>query len=252
MKRTIFSALAIGGGLLLGLAGPASAGKIVLANDEWTLSYAHYTEPNDPGVFATNVAAWFTGGSAGSFLAYSNNFGLTGTDLANSMTGAGHSWTVSTAVSFDLATLQAYDGVFLAGTAADTTVLTQYVQGGGNVYLAGGTGWGGAGGEAALWNPFLNNFGLGLDTEYNGVSGSIPISSSHPIFNGVDHLHQGNGQDTLDLVAGDNAETLVSYYGHGLYAVYEGAAPVPVPAAGLLLASGLAGLAGVRRVRPRG
>ena len=59
------------------------AGMIVLANDEWTLSETGYSHTvSDPGVFATNVAGWFTGGSAGNFLAYSSNFGLTGSSLA--------------------------------------------------------------------------------------------------------------------------------------------------------------------------
>jgi hypothetical protein len=91
----------------------ANAGKIVLANDEWTLSdYGYGQSVSDPGVFATNVASWFTDGTTGNFLAYSSNFGLTGSSLANSMTSTGNSWTVSTSTTFDLATLSAYDGIF--------------------------------------------------------------------------------------------------------------------------------------------
>jgi hypothetical protein len=60
------------------------------------------------------------------------------------MTSAGHSWTVSTAVTFDLPTLLQYEGVFLAGNAVDNQVLINYVNNGGNIYLAGGTGWGGS------------------------------------------------------------------------------------------------------------
>ncbi len=139
--------------LLLGLS--AHAGKIVVNNDEWTLSNSGWSAPNDPGIFATNVATWFTGGGTGSFLAYSTNFGLTGSALNSAITTAGHTWTVSTAVTFDLPTLLGYDGVFLMGNAADNSVLTQYVNAGGNVYLGAGTGLGGPVAEAFYYPQIL-------------------------------------------------------------------------------------------------
>jgi len=229
---------------------PAHAGKIVVANDEWTLSDSGFGTPNDPGKFATNVASWFTGGKAGNFLAYSSNFGLNGFSLASAMTGAGNTWTVSTSVTFDLPTLKAnYDGVFLAGDAADNNVLIQYVNAGGNVYLAGGTGWGGADGEAAQWNTFLNAFGLGFvgtySNDYNGVGGSIPISSPHPIFFGVNSLYQDNGSHVVQLNPADPHTYILTLNGEGLYATY--AAPVPLPAAAWLFGPGLLGLAAIRR-----
>lgn len=167
--------------LVLAVTSSAHAGEIVLANDEWTLSDAGYVGSNDPGQFALNVAAWFTGGGPGTFHAYSTNLGLTGGSLAATMTGGGHTWTTGTGISFDLPTL--LTGIFLAsGPALDSQVLIDYVEAGGNVYLAGGTGFGGAATEAGLWNAFLNHFGLGFETSgYNGVSGSISISSPHPL-----------------------------------------------------------------------
>ncbi len=241
MKTTVLALAII---LAFGFSGlaPAQAGKIVVAHDEWTLSNSGFSDPNDPGVFAANVADWFTGGSSGSFHAYSTNFGLTGSSLAAAMTAAGHTWTTGTGISFTLANLLTYDGIFLGGNTADTAVLISYVEAGGNVYLMGGTG----NGSDWTWNPFLNHFGLQYASSYNGVGGSMEISSPHPIFAGVDHLYQNNGQDITDLLPADpRNQVLISYNGHGLYAVY--ASTVPLPASVWLLGSALVGLIGVRR-----
>jgi len=228
---------------------PAAAGKIVVNNDEWTLSNSGFSASNDPGNFANNVAAWFLGGSGtGKFHAYSTNFGLTQSSLAAVMSGAGHTWTVGTGIPFDLPTLQTYDGIFLAGDAADNNVLIQYVEAGGNVYLAGGTGVGGSVNEAARWNTFLNHFGLQFASTYNNIGGSIAISSTHPIFTGVDHLYQNNGNSVSDLFPGDlRQQILVNSGSQGLYAVYDSV--VPVPASFWLLGSGMLGLWRWRRVR---
>lgn len=54
------------------------------------------------------------------------------------------------------------------------------------------------------------------------------INSSHELFNGVDHLLQNNGSDTLAvLTIGSNAVVIASYGDHGLYAVYDSISTVP-------------------------
>jgi hypothetical protein len=196
-------------------------GTVIVDNDEWTLSDAGFGEAPDAATFALNVANILAPGG-GSLLAYSDNFGFTGSDLASTLTGAGYSFSASVAAPFTLATLQQYKGVFVGGDNLDNSVLAAYVAGGGNVYLAGGTGDDGAAGEAASWNPFLATVGLQLGSPYNGVEEVVPISSPAPLFAGVTGLYEDNG-NPISLtapVAGRNAQILVTDgSGDGLYAI---------------------------------
>jgi hypothetical protein len=204
-------------------------GKIFVNHDEWSLSDNVYIE--DSGHLARNIGMWFTNGRPGRFLVYSSNFGLTGRRLADTMSADGHAWTVTTSADMSLSTLLQYDGVWLAGDAVDNTVLIDYVRAGGNVYLSGGTGWGGPVAEAARWNTFLNAFGLSLQPEYNLVSYGqyLPIQSASPLFRNVRSLWQyfGNSVDKLDPLNLDT-QVLVEAQGKGLYATY-GSQAIAVP-----------------------
>lgn len=224
-----------------------AAGKIVVANDEWTLADGCIYSGSGT-TFATNVTNWFTGGKAGKFLVDSFNFGLTGGELARTEIAAGNEWAVMPGLPTTAGILEQYDGVFLAGytPGLDCNALIQYVKSGGNVYLCGGTGMGG---EADTWNPFLNAYGLGFaSNSYNGVGGVIGISSDHPIFNGVTGLYQDNGNTIIDLDPANDANKVL--VGPGLYAVYDGSV-VPEPSSLLALCTGFGGLAafGLRRRR---
>jgi hypothetical protein len=139
-------------------------------------------------------------------------------------------------------------GLLALPPTVDQTVLINYVNAGGNVYLSGGTGVGGPVAEAAAWNTFLNAFGLSYAQAYNGISGSVPIASAHQVLSGVATLYQNNGNTISLFGANPNAQIIASSQGQGLYAVYEKRA-VPEPSSLLLVGAALAGLARHRAKR---
>ena len=206
---------------------PSLTGKIVVNHDEWTFSDLGFYESPTVEQFANNVANYFTGGVPGDFLAYSTDFGYNEVSLEATLTGAGHTWlagVAALAVPFTVANLLTYDGVFLADEAADNLVLIDYVNAGGNVYLAGGTGAGGAEAEAARWNTFLNAFGMEFlftppsPGTYNGIGGNIAPASANTLLTGVATLFSSNG-NTINITDGTKALLLMSQGGSGLLAV---------------------------------
>ncbi|MEG4274535.1 MULTISPECIES: lamin tail domain-containing protein [unclassified Microcoleus] len=198
-------------------------GKIVVNADEWTLSNDGFKAAPDAAIFANNIAKWFAGDRAGKFHAYSTNFGLTQSALAETFKNAGHTWTTGTNISFDLPTLLTYDGIFVGANAANNQVLIEYVKAGGNVYVVAGTG-SDAKAEADRWNPFLNAFGFKFLGKYNRINGNQTVNSSHPIFAGVKALFQNNGNYIVDIDSASPTNQLVLTHssGQGLIATFDG------------------------------
>lgn len=214
----------------------AYGGGIIVDNDEWTLSDTGF---NSEGIangtaYAQQAAAFLTGGS-GNILIYSDNFGLAGGDLHTALTTGGYSVTEDPGLStpFTVASLSAYKAVFLAGNVLPSdyaSVLQAYVNGGGGVYIAAGTG--DIGNEGAYWTTFLSPFGLSTADPYNGIAGNIPVVSSSPILAGVTQLFYDNG----DTVSATGSAQVITYDGSaGLIGVYP-ASSVPDDTSTLFLA----------------
>ena len=197
--------------------------RIVVANDVNTLSTSLATQSQ--GIFAVNVANFLTEGDSDKDLLLFEHFVDQNHDFSSgvesALVNAGYSITVTTDYSTPF---NDYDGIFVSQSFPsiflDNADLIDFVESGGGVYLAGGRS-STATIEAAGWNTFLNHFGLGFVPIYNQIYGNITITSSHPIFNGVSVLGNGNGNSIINLGTNPNAEIVQSFGTQGLYAVVD-------------------------------
>lgn len=220
-------------------AGTSGAGTVLVNGDEWALSNTGFSQAPDASVFVDNLVAEF-----GPLIhAYSNNFGYTQSALAAAMNTAGATYTTGLGISFDLPTLSGYDAIFLGGnylSASQTSILTSYVAGGGNVFISAGTGSGGSVNEANAWNPFLSQYGIELGLTYTGLGGNV-TTTGDSLFAGVSQLYVNNPNG---IVSGSFC------CAEGPVFAVSRMSQVPVPAAGLLLGTALAGI-GIRSRRRR-
>lgn len=131
--------------------------------------------------------------------------------------------------TLDVAELGNYEGVLLGAkpigdVPGNVLALTAYVNGGGNVYVFGGTDfYGSIAQDGVVLNSFLNPFGLGISSSMTVFRGSYSVNGSHPVLSGVDALFADNGTGIFDLNGGDpRNEVLAFHMGDGVVAVYDG------------------------------
>jgi hypothetical protein len=233
------------------------AGRIFVNHDEWTTTNFGYTSagPVNAGQFVENLAAFMNiGGGSGNFLIYASNLSLNQSDFLDTLDTAGHTVTQDTtgATPFTLAALSAFDGIFMAGNnfSMDEQVLTDYVNGGGSVYIAGGTNdWLSAALEAAAWNGFLDDFGLAFATEFNSVTGNDSVTGTHSTLSNVSTLYYAGGNAIVLTGGNPNASIVeVSLFGDQLLGVFDDTpAAVPEPGTFALLAAALTASVWLRR-----
>ena len=219
------------------------ASRVMIVADDWVFTNTGFSSsPTSTTNFALNVASYLTNSSSGSIHAYSTFQSLTQSSLVNTLNNAGYTYTTGTGIAFDLATLSAYDALFLGSTfltTAELNVLTDYVNNGGGVYIHGGLGASNPGGTATAWNGFLSQYGLAFGSTISSIGGNIAITSSDPLLEGVAALYM---QQPHTITGCCVVATATS---NGMALIAKTA--VPLPAAIWLFGSGIIGLVAVAR-----
>jgi len=178
----------------------SAAGVIVVCGDEWSMSDAAFSQNGAfTNQYVLNVANLMMGGSGSVRMASGNGIAF-GSQWNTVMNGNGYTVTSDTN-PITLAGMVGYDAVYLAGGngSANLADIATYLNGGGNVYLAGGTGeFGTDTAEAAAWNPLLNLYGINMGSAWINPPSAVDVTTdagTHPLRAGVDKLTFGFGHD---------------------------------------------------------
>lgn len=231
-------------------AGAATA-KIIVSGDEWAFSNVGFL--NNP-TYITNVLTWFglmPNGSGKKVLildgqswncGYNGTCGAFGSDLQSLLTSMG---IVVTYIGYtnNLVPLTGYDAVFADGFMVKATTLTNdlalFVNDGGAVYLAGGTGTFSPPdptGDADYWQPFLTaatgSSDFGLVGGGGWVEENPPLSFAGPIGESVANLSWYEGQG---VQVGSNPSASAAIWDTQRTLVMTWSAPLPVQIQSLLL-----------------
>ena len=202
-----------------------TCGKIVVSADEWPTTNEGYTKTvsGSTDQFVKNVANYFTGGAQGHFLIATDNFAYA-SSFRNSLTSAGHTFVHDK----NATNYSDYDGIFIGGQAYNITLLTNYVESGGCVYVVGGTGFNNE--RGILLNPFLNQYGLEFDPYPNTGKWLITNFSFPQLFSGVTNLYTWNPNEMMSVLGPyPNTQIVSNQFGYNWWAVYEAPCDDPRP-----------------------
>jgi len=195
-----------------------SFSTIIVNNDEWTLSDRGFRDAPTTVQFVRNLVQLFAPQGNGRFLVHSNNFGYNQATLRQEIESLGHALIKNTSAITELEDLEGYDAVFLNEIQVPFDILFDYSVRGGSVYInsVGGSN------DGNRWNSFLNLYGLAYGSRTNPYVGAFPITSDHPLLNGVNSLFyfNGNNVETLETV-NPYVEMVHEINGDGLLAVYS-------------------------------
>ncbi len=202
-----------------------TCGKIVVSADEWPTTDEGYTKAvsGSTDQFVKNVANYFTGGAPGHFLIATDNFAYA-SKFRNSLISAGHTYVHDK----NATNYSDYDGIFIGGQAYNVTLLTNYVDNGGCVYVVGGTGFNNE--RGILLNPFLNQYGLDFDPYPNTGKWLISSFSFPQLFGGVSNLYTWNPNEMMSMLGPyPHTQIVSSQFGYNWWAVYEAPCDDPRP-----------------------
>lgn len=171
-------------------------GVLIVCSDEWYLSNEGFNTLPSTGNFARNLLTLFADGPGAQFLAYCtpNYRGFAESEFLATVADEGHSLVVDNSQTLTFEYLLQFDAVFVdASFSPNKEALEEYIDQGGNVFITAASALMSPQDEVDFWNPFLANYGMSYNSEWNGIQAALPLDSGNPLSVGVTELHYFNG-----------------------------------------------------------
>ena len=182
--------------------------RIVVSAESWPIS-DHYWSPS-ASRFTLNTFDWLTEFSPGKRILKDSHCGTiayppTKNNMVDTLQTNGYTVTITDTTSWTPTVLASYDAVLIEEGPIDHTLLTEYVMGGGGVFLIGGHY-----GSELLLNEFLMPFGMSLLEPV--ILGQVTLTSfvPHPVTTGVSALETLN---PTPIVVHSSEPTILATWG---------------------------------------